>query len=329
MAPRRIGARLFDALRAGLADGLPGKTQALGRLRRAHRERCLLRGAKRVLRLPRAAPGGQSLLAALCGTSTGDAAALAEHPPSSLDGDGVDPPAAKRARAGPIPGAGGEGRSAPTRAPTTRRRKLPRRSPRSFPAALPNAAKALLRGPYNEAYVWFPRVRRRRHCLRRLGGLRSQDPEPPGDGRALCAEHDAGAVVVRGGITTTRRRRLGDAMGSSQVPSAGLAARGRHRSAARRARPQIARRARLETHRLYDDDGPDDAERSHGGHSVRPRHLAQRVPRRPHHGDRPGLPPALRSGPARLPGHRPQQGRAALRRGPAPPPRRRPPLQEY
>ena len=54
VAPRRIGARQLDALRAGLSDGLPGKTQALGRLRRAHRERCLLRGAIRVLRVPRA-----------------------------------------------------------------------------------------------------------------------------------------------------------------------------------------------------------------------------------------------------------------------------------
>ena len=78
-----------------------------------------------------------------------------EHPPSSLDGDGVDPPAAKRARAGPIP-------DAPTaRAVGTDTRaddaaaQAAEALVASFPAALPQAARALLRGPYNETYAWF------------------------------------------------------------------------------------------------------------------------------------------------------------------------------
>ena len=62
-------------------------------------------------------------------------------------------------------------------------------------------------GSVQRGLCFFPRVRRRCHCLRRLSRLRRQDPEPPGDGRALCAEHDAGAVVVRGGAETKRRRR--------------------------------------------------------------------------------------------------------------------------
>ena len=79
-----------------------------------------------------------------------------EHPPSSLDGDGVDPPAAKRARAGPIPGAPARAVSTDTRADDAAAQAAEALAA-SFPAALPQAARALLRGPYNEAYV-FSRV---------------------------------------------------------------------------------------------------------------------------------------------------------------------------
>ena len=181
VAPRRIGARLFDALRAGLAHGVPGKTQALGRLRRAHRERCLLRGAKRVLRLPRAAPAWKSLLAALCGTSTGDAATLAGAPAAAAGQRQRRRPAGGQAGArGPIPGAPARAVSTDTRADDAAAQAAEALAS-SFPAALPNAAKALLQRrtcPYatrRENSVWFSSVRRRCDQLRRLGGLRSPD----------------------------------------------------------------------------------------------------------------------------------------------------------
>ena len=108
VAPRGARARQLDALRAGLAHGVPGKAQALGCLRRAHRERRLLRGAKRVLRLPRAAPAGQPLLAALCGAGAGDAAALAGALAAAA-GQRRARPAGGQARAGgPDPRSTGE-----------------------------------------------------------------------------------------------------------------------------------------------------------------------------------------------------------------------------
>ena len=77
-----------------------------------------------------------------------------EHPPSTLDGDGVDPPAAKRARAGPIPDAPARAVNTDTRADDAAAQAA-EALVSSFPAALPNAAKALLRTAYNETYVWF------------------------------------------------------------------------------------------------------------------------------------------------------------------------------
>ena len=72
-------------------------------------------------------------------------------PPASVE---LDPPAAKRARAGPIPGAPARVIRTDTRADGAAAQAAEALAS-SFPAALPNAAKALLRGPYNEAYAWF------------------------------------------------------------------------------------------------------------------------------------------------------------------------------
>ena len=72
-------------------------------------------------------------------------------PPASVE---LDPPAAKRARAGPIPGAPARAIRTDTRADDAAAQAAEALAS-SFPAALPNAAKALLKGPYNEAYAWF------------------------------------------------------------------------------------------------------------------------------------------------------------------------------
>ena len=72
-------------------------------------------------------------------------------PPASVE---LDPPAAKRARAGPIPGAPARAIRTDTRADDAAAQAAEALAS-SFPAALPNAAKALLRTPYNEAYAWF------------------------------------------------------------------------------------------------------------------------------------------------------------------------------
>ena len=74
-----------------------------------------------------------------------------EHSPPRVD---LDPPAAKRARAGPIPGAPARAISTDTRADDAAAQAAEALAS-SFPAALPNAAKALLKGPYNEAYAWY------------------------------------------------------------------------------------------------------------------------------------------------------------------------------
>ena len=72
-------------------------------------------------------------------------------PPASVE---LDPPAAKRARAGPIPGAPARAIRTDTRADDAAAQAAEALAS-SFPAALPNAAKALLKGPYNEAYAWY------------------------------------------------------------------------------------------------------------------------------------------------------------------------------
>ena len=72
-------------------------------------------------------------------------------PPASVE---LDPPAAKRARAGPIPGAPARAIRTDTRADDAAAQAAEALAS-SFPAALPNAAKALLKGAYNEAYAWF------------------------------------------------------------------------------------------------------------------------------------------------------------------------------
>ena len=72
-------------------------------------------------------------------------------PPASVD---LDPPAAKSVRAGPIPGAPARAIRTDTRADDAAAQAAEALAS-SFPAALPNAAKALLKGPYNEAYAWY------------------------------------------------------------------------------------------------------------------------------------------------------------------------------